>query len=647
MAKQSKRKKQPSSTKQKTNKASKLSTSAPSGLLLLSVLLLTTVAFIPSLFNDFVTWDDDVNILKNPNLQVFDWPSIKGIFTDTVIGNYNPLSIFTLAIEKALFGLNATVMHVNNLLLHLITVFFVFKVSRSLQLSPLSAAFVALLFGIHPMRVESVAWVTERKDVLFGTFYFAALFHYIRYVQSDKKDSFRLWFIVPLFLLSLLSKIQAVALPLSMLAVDYYLKRPLNFQLLLEKVPYFLLSLTFGLAGIFFLSKEGSLDQATDYTFFERLIVGAYTYIVYLAKAIFPYRMSPLYPYPSVIGSHFYLIAGLLIPLVVGLYFLYKKQQTALLFGIAFFTVNVVFMLQVLGAGQGFLADRFTYVPYFGLFFAAGYYFQKILSTNKNSMPVKVGLAGYCLVFMVMTWQQNGIWENGETLWTHVLKYYDGIDTPFTNRAQYYRDIGNIDSALADYNRAIEVKPDKGNNYNSRGKTYFDLGAPKNDRNLVQRAIDDYTKGISFSPELGELYANRGAAFGFMGNGQAALADLNKAIELAPEEKGGYANRSLLYMQNGQYDLAIQDHTTYLTLNPYDADVWYERGLAKSRLGQHQAAITDYNEALRFKQRNGIFYMQRGLAYKNIGNKQQAAADLRQAQGLGTTVPASYWNGLQ
>lgn len=640
---------------QKKKKLPKISSNSTKGFPILSIpipliatIIITAIVFIPSLMNDFVTWDDDVNILKNPNLQVFDWRSIKGIFTETVIGNYNPLAILTLAIEKAIFGLNATVIHINNLLLHLICVFFVYKIGVQLKLSPVAAGIVALLFGIHPMRVESVAWVTERKDVLYGAFYFAAIYNYIRYIHFNKQRKGYFWLTIGLFVFSLLSKIQAVALPLSLLTVDYFLKRDLNIKLIKEKMTFFLLSLITGLAGIFFLSEEGSLDQATDYTFLERIMVGGYSYTVYLVKFIFPYEMSPLYPYPSSIGWEFYIGTALLLPIIGGLYYAYKKEKEALLFGFAFFTFNIIFMLQVLGAGQGFIADRFTYVPYFGLFFSAGYYFQQI-SSQKPTLKkgLSLGLCAYLMVFGVMTWQQNKIWKNGGTLWTHVLKYYNKIDTPYSNRAQFYRDQGNINQALADYTKAIEVNPDKGSTYNSRGKTYFDLGGPKNDRNLVQQAIKDYTKGIQYSPELGELYANRGAALGYLGRNQEALVDLNKAIELEPDKPGGYANRSLLYMQSGNYELAIQDHTAYLTMNPYDAEVWYERGLGKSRLGQYQAAIKDYNQALALDQQRGVFLMQRALAYKNLGNKTQAASDLRLAQETGANVPASYWSGLQ
>lgn len=615
---------------------------------LIIALAATAIAFYPSLLNDFVTWDDDVNFLKNPNLQVFDWRSIKAIFSETVIGGFNPLSIFSLAVEKAIFGLNATVIHIDNLLLHLICVFFVYKISGQLGLSPIAAGIVALLFGIHPMRVESVAWVTERKDVLYGAFYFSAIYTYIKYILSNKKRKGLFWLTILLFALSLLSKIQAVALPLSLLAIDFYLKRDLNIPLLIEKVPYFLMSLAIGILGIVLLSQQGTLEQATDYSFMERLLVGAYSFMVYLAKFVFPYELSPLYPYPSKLGTAFYIAPVLLIAFIAGLFYAYKKQYQTLLFGVAFFFFNVVFMLQVVGAGQGFLADRFTYVPYFGLFFLVGYGYQYLLKIKPNFQTgLAASLGIYALVFAGITWQQNQIWKNGETLWTHVLKYYKKIDTPYSNRAQFYRDQGDMNRALADYTKAIEMNRDKGSTYNSRGKTYFDIGGPKGDQAMIQKAIADYTKGIELDPKLGELYANRGAALGYLGQSQKALADLNKAIELEPNKQGGYANRSLLYMQSSNYELAMKDHTAYLDLNPYDAEVWYERGLAKSRLNQHQAAILDYSRALELDTNRGIFYMQRGQAYKNIGNKNLAVSDLQKAQQFGANVPNSYWNGLR
>ncbi len=345
-------------------------------------LLITAIAFFPSLANDFVNWDDDVNLLDNPNLEAFDWEHIKAIFSSTVMGGYNPLSIFTLAIEKNFFGLNPKVFHTTNLLLHICCVYLVFQILLAMKLSPMAAFIGALLFGIHPMRVESVAWVTERKDVLFGVFYLGAMFTYIQSLLKPKRKNYFLYWTIGLFVFSLLSKIQAVALPLSLLALDYYFKRPISWKLLLEKIPYFALSLAVGLLGIYFLSEAKTLDSTTTFNFFERLLIGAYSFCIYGIKLIFPYEMSPLYPYPAKMPWPVYLAPLGVLATLYWFYVAFKKNWRAQVFGLAFFAFNIFFVLQILGAGQGYKADRFTYIPYFGLFFMAAYAFQELLKRN-------------------------------------------------------------------------------------------------------------------------------------------------------------------------------------------------------------------------------------------------------------------------
>lgn len=267
--------------------------------LLIGVLAATLLVYIRTTGYDFVNWDDDFNIAKNPNLRYFDWANIKGIFTSHVIGNYNPLPIFMFALEKHFFGLDPGVFHLTNVLLHVGCTYFFYRLVRWLGLQMWPALFAALIFGLHPMRIESVAWITERKDVLFGIFYFAALVQYVKWYRSER-DPRRLIWIYLLFILSLFSKIQAVALPLSMLAIDYLLARKIRWGLIIEKIPYFALSLLFGLIGIYFLRQQGSLDSSnTQYHFAERIVVGAYSYVVYLVKFIVPFRLSPLYPYPA------------------------------------------------------------------------------------------------------------------------------------------------------------------------------------------------------------------------------------------------------------------------------------------------------------------------------------------------------------
>jgi len=276
------------------------------------ILLITFITFSPSLQNGFVNWDDDKNIYENPNItettnsETF-FINLKSIFTTHVIGNYNPLPVFSFAMEKMAYGMdNLTMWHFDNILLHLICVLLIFRIALALGLKIIPAAFCALLFGIQPMRVESVAWLTERKDVLFGAFYLLALYYYIKSVKLSFKKRY-LFLIIVSFILASLSKIQAVSLPLSMLAVDYFMGRKLSMKLIYEKWFYFLISLVTGLVGIYFLNIQGSLDSNASFAFHERIFIGAYSYIVYIIKSIVPYRMIPMYPYPPSIGWEFYI----------------------------------------------------------------------------------------------------------------------------------------------------------------------------------------------------------------------------------------------------------------------------------------------------------------------------------------------------
>lgn len=589
--------------------------------------IVTALVFMNSLQNGFVNWDDDVNILENPNLEAFDWASIRGIFTSDVIGNYNPLTILTFAVEKALFGLDPTVFHVNNLLLHLLCTFLVYRIFTALGLPALAALFGTLVFGIHPMRVESVAWITERKDVLFGAFFLGALLLYIRYVDEGRKSGKMVAWILVLFALSLLSKIQAVTLPLTMLCVDYLRRRPLKLSLVLEKWPFFLMSLAIGLLGVYMLRENESLDDTTNYVFIERLMVGFTSYLVYLVKFVIPYRLSPLYPYEATLPTHFY-AAPLGILGVAGLvWYWWKKDLRPYVFGMAFFTFNVMFLLQILAAGQGFLADRFTYIPYIGLIFMLAWFLNEAVRQPRRAMAVRGLSLAWLGVMAVMTVQQNRVWKDGITLWSHVLKYYDNAHTPWNNRARWYRENGKPDLALADYNESISLKP-LASTHNSRGKLYFDQGK-------IQEALADYNEGIRLDPKLGELYINRAAAYGTLGDLEKALADVNKGLELDPANANGYLNRSLVYFGRRQYDLAEKDHTSYLALKPYSPDIYYERGLVRNALGRPQEALDDLNQAIRMNADQGLYYAERARALQALGKAAEAEQDRQKARAMG------------
>ncbi|MEO1627180.1 MAG: tetratricopeptide repeat protein [Bacteroidota bacterium] len=608
------------------------------------VLTLTFAVFYGSLSNQFVNWDDDVNILENPNLEVFDWASVKAIFSDHVIGGYNPLTILTFALEKHFFGLEPFVFHLNNLLLHLICVFFVYRILLLLRLSPTAAMIGALLFGIHPMRVESVAWVTERKDVLFGAFYLAATYYYVKYLQAAARNKGRLFAIILLlFALSLLSKIQAVALPLTFLALDYYFERPLKWQRLTEKIPYFALSLLVGILGIVVLANAETIssEDPTQYNIFERLLVGAYSFCTYMAKCIFPYEMLPLYPYPRELGWMFYAAPLGVLPILAWIYLAFQKQQRAVVFAWAVFLFNVVFVLQILAAGQGFKADRFTYIPYLGLFFLMAWGIDRLIEKKPDlSLIAYGGSAIYLLVFAYMTHQQIRIWENGDTLWTHVIESGSKTALPWGNRGNYWRSQKDYQQSLRDYQQAIKLAPDKPNPYNSLGKTYFDMG------NAAQ-ALEQYDRAIELNADEVEFWVNRGAAKATLGQLDQALLDLNQAEKIDPDFKNLYLNRSLIFTKTGRFQQALQDHNKYLELDPYYAAIYYERAIVKRQLGDDAAALPDLNRAIELDASMGVFFYERAKILARQNRMAEARQDVQMAQQRGTQIDPAFLKGIQ
>lgn len=614
----------------------------------LAVLAITFACFYNTLDHKFVNWDDDKNFYENELVTTISsnnfWSNTKEIFSSTVIGNYNPLTIWTFAIEKQMYGLDATgKWHLTNVLLHLICVFFIFRICLLLGLSWRGAVFVALLFGIHPMRVESVAWVTERKDVLFGSFYLAGFYQYIKGKLRGKINH---KLIILLFILSLFSKIQAVILPLSMIAVDYYLSGKITKKDIISKWPYFLLSLLFGVVGILFLKDQGSLDNAATYPQWQRFFVGSFSYLIYLAKSIFPWKMLPMYPYAPSMPGYFYptILAG---PAVLyGLYYTYKNDLRVWFFGLAFFTVNIMFLLQVLGAGQGFLADRFTYIAYFGLFFIAGYFLDKYThESNRAKLPIIAVSALAILAYAYMTTQQNKVWTNSETLWSHVIKYESNSTLPYGNRANYLREQNRVDEALEDYAKVVSLDPNAEQAYNSRARLYFDNAKTTTD---LQNALENYNQAIRLAPNNGEFYVNRGATYARLGDITNAIKDMTNGINIKPDHAVGYLNRSVMYNQQGNYPKALEDIESYLKLSPYNADMWYEKGRLLRTLNQLTAAIPAYDQAIKIKDAERInqqskvaklrlYYYERGRTKYFLQQMDSAKQDIQMAANLGMT----------
>jgi len=606
---------------------------------MLAVLVLTALSFQPSLDNKYVNWDDDKNFSENELITTINKKTFgencKKIFKieNHVIGNYNPLTIFTFAMEQRYISDASRPFwrHFYNILLHLIATLFVYLIGIRLKLGTLGALLLALLFGVHPMRAESVAWITERKDVLFGAFYLAAFYYYIKGKHEGFKK--RTHAIIAIcFALSLLSKIQAVILPISMILVDYYFSKEgkITLRSILTKAPYLLGSLIIGSINIYCLKMQGSIgDQA--YTGISRLFIGSYSLVVYYVKALIPFRLSPLYPYPADLDWSFYVSILSFVATGAALYFSYVKKYKALFFGLGFFFVNVVLLLQILGAGQGFLADRFTYIAYFGLFFIMAYYLKQLIAAKPQLKTPIVALCGLIiLAYSYQTYQQNKIWKDSGTMWTHVLKYYTKSTLPWGNRANFYRDSGRTQEALQGYNEVIRLDKTKAGPYNSKARLYFNF----NHRDSLLKALENYNKAIELNPTDVEYVVNRGATYAKLGDMQNSLANLNQAEKIDPSFANIYLNRSVIYNQMRDLDNALADIDRYLQRKPNYPDMWYEKARIHNAKSQGALGLDALTKALSMN-RKAIYYFERAKSYYLTKDFARAKQDLVTSQNMG------------
>lgn len=591
--------------------------------LILIILAVTIIAFIPSLLNDFMpTWDDGYYITDNLMIRQLNPMSIKAMFITPVNGTYIPFPLISFAIEYHIFGLNPLPYHITNLVLHLACTLLVFQFLRLLKIDRFYAAFGALLFGIHPMHVESVAWITERKDLLFSLFYLCSMILYMKYLRNKDNRLLFFFFSLLLFMLSLFSKIQAVSLPLSLLLIDYYLERPLKMGLILEKIPYFILSLIFGVAGILILRNQGSLAANEVLSLGDRIFYGLYTLTEYILKFLAPFHQSAFYPYPVANGQSlpllYYLNPFFLLALAIVVHRTIRFTRTAI-FGIFFFLFNVIFLLQILSAGHAYLADRFTYIPYIGLCFIMAWLIKTIAAKKPGLKPISfIVLSLIIILFGTLTFNRCKVWKNGETLWTDVIEKYPVQSArPYVNRGLAYWNLGQPDKEIADFSKAIGIDSNYTDAYYNRGNAYWSLQNWDN-------ALADYSRTIEIDPKYTNAYYNRGNVYWNLKNWDKAIADYSIVTELDPKYMNAYYNRGFTYGKLEQWDKAIADYSIVVEIDPRYKQAFVNRGIAYGNLGQWDKAIADYTTALQIDPDLTTAYANREFAYQmmNSGKKE-------------------------
>lgn len=552
------------------------------------IFLLTIFIYFKSLDNGFVKdWDDDIYITSNPDIIPSPNNSlVKNAFTKFSNGHYHPVTTISYGIEYRLFGAEAKPYHAFNLIFHLITVLLVFVFVKILINEKSVAFFTAILFAVHPMHVESVSWISDRKDILCSLFFVSGMCTYMIYLNKRIKRYF--WYTFLLFIMALLSKAMAITLPVVLLLLDYFKGRGISRKVILEKVPLFILSLVFGYISVMAQKSNDALGDITALGFVDRFAFSGYSLVMYLVHLFCFSDISAFYNYPVLENGEYPLVYYILpFALLVLCFVLFKLKEyrKLVVFSFGFFLVTIALVLQIVPAGNVIMADRYTYLPYLGLFFFIAYLSDRMIKRHLKYANVIYGLLFvFILTCSFFAFNRTKVWHDSMSLWNDTLKKNPQAALPYSNRAALYIASGQPQLALADLNKALELRPDYITAHYNRAVVYMRL-------ERFNEAISDFTfVSQRKSRDVISVLMQRGDAYARTKNYLSAIDDFSNALKLNPNFTQAYYNRGLCFYSSNQYDLAINDFNTATQQNPNFTQAYYMRGLSFYKTGNYAMA---------------------------------------------------------
>ena len=613
------------------------------------ILSITAIVFANTLGNGFIeNLDDNDYILQNEIIKHLDWKNLKEIFTTFHGANYHPLTMLSYTIEYKFFGLNPFSYHLTNYILHLFNVTLVYFFIKRFTGEILVATITALFFAIHPMHVESVAWISERKDVLYAFFFLLSLNSYCKYLITQKEMKkgifgFFQWWSFFWFFLSLLSKSAAVCLPLVLVLMDFYSYKKFQWKALISKIPFFTIAFLFGILAVLSQKSVAAIQDLTPvFSIFDRFFVICYNIVYYIFMVFAPFHLSVLHYYPiksdGMLPIEYYLALPVLLLIVWGVFksSFFKRE---LIFGLVFYLVTIALVLQIIPVGGSIVSERYSYIPYIGIFFIFGQ-FLSYINENKFLFSTKVkpfiffSLATLVVFYSVLTYQRNKVWKNGEVLFTDVIKKYPTQGYGWFARGNSMNEKKNFQAALRDFNKAGMLGCNDADLFMNRGIAEANLGDFTN-------AITDFSTTIQHSPGYPIAFCNRGTAYDKIGKFDSSIADYNKAIKLNSNYLDAYLYRGIVYDKTERYDSAIADYNRAIELNSNIDVLYFSRGNIYYKTSKFDNAIADYNKTIELNPEQKEAYLYRGFAKLYLSDKKGACNDWLIAQHYGHPQAAS------
>jgi len=652
-------------------------------LVAVAVSLMTFLVYLPSLGNTFLSWDDGIYVTENSAIQKLDRAFFRWAFTAFHAANWHPLTWISHALDYAVWGLNPLGHHLTNNILHAVNTFLVVLLvvklmeackPASLQAgkltsshySPLIVAGVTgLLFGIHPIHVESVAWVSERKDLLCALFYLLSVMAYMKYAarlsqRAESKEQ-RAYISMPyapgpllsalcFFILALMSKPMAVSLPVVLLLLDWYpfgrIRSVKTFlSALTEKIPFIAFSLVSSVLTILAQSSGHTIAPFAVLPLTVRALVAIKAITLYLSNMVLPVGLLPLYPYPGDVSltSPVYFLPILLVVVITAVAVAAIRKTKAVFAAWSYFLITLLPVLGIVQVGDQAMADRYSYLPSIGPFLLAGMSAAFLLLRSTAFGEQKLiqrfmllaGMGAVPCILAYATIQQIAVWKDSFVLWDYTIrKNPSGNPFAYNSRGLVLRKRGQLDEAIADFERALAIRQDT-DTLNNLGIAYYEKG-------LYEKAVEMYGKAVLLSPGNSRAYTNLGVAYAAMSRIDLAIENFRKAISLSPDNSTIYNNLARALRSAGRIEEAEENYRKAVALNPYDDMAFLGLGSTYMMLGRLDEALEAYTRVIELSPNNPEAYRNRGIVYARKGDTDRAAADFRMACALGSRESCGY-----
>jgi len=606
------------------------------------LILITVVTFLPSMENGWVEWDDQKYILNNPLVGEFSWELIVENFTSFTLGAYHPLTTLSYCIDYEMSGYSPATYHTTNLIIHIINALLVFAFVLKLKDNLLIAFTASLLFSIHPMHVESVAWVAGRKDMLMALFFLLGLIAYLESFKSERKI---MWLVITLFcfILSLLSKGTAIVFPIVLLLLDYF-KNGVGRKEIFNKIHYVVIAIVFAVIAKNGQQSVKAMESIESVNYFQTMFVGAYTYCMYLIKSIVPFDLSAFHPYPYDEGENLlWYIWGSMLPIIIGGLCFYKwgRRNKDLILGLGFFTITIFLMLQILPFGASIIAERFTYLPYVGLFILVAVFINDIVVARpKLKNMVLAVFTVYSVVLGVQSYGQSKVWKDDFTLWSKVMKVYPKEAEAVCNRSLYLMRIKEYDLAIADCEKCAELTEFKFDPVANIGVIYVYKGQDS-------LALEYFNKSIELNNNYVLAYLNRGMLHLKYKRYEKAFYDFKKVRGLDKNNSNAIYGEGVILLNNNQLERASLKLDSALYYGCNLEDLKYHRGLSKLKLNQYQLGIEAFNLDLSTYPEKAKSYYMRSQCFWKLGNMKAAKYDVEQSIKYGWIPDKEYLKILE